>query len=566
VQQRPAGGQRIGGGAGGRGDDQAVGALAGDEVAVDLDPQFDHAGGGAAVDHHVVHGQRLEHALAVAHHAGVHQRALVFLVLAGQHGRQHGAVLVQRDVGDEAQPALVDADQGHAVAGQLAADAQHGAVAAHHQAQVAVRADGGDIQHRGVAGHARVAGGVAFHHHLAALGRQELRNVLQRGAVEAATRRRHRGVVLADQRDLPEDGFHRQITSLKFRRGLRTMKLDDRAKLLLKALIERYIAEGQPVGSRTLSRASGLELSPATIRNVMSDLEELGLVASPHTSAGRIPTARGYRLCSSTPCSRPSATTSPLRPAARPAAEGDRQRRADAVQPVAVRRRGGGAAPQLRVPPHRIPAAVGAALPGHHRVARRRRAEPGGVHTPADYTQSQLAEAANYLNAHYAGLAIEQVRERLKTEVEQLRGEIVVLMQTAVDASSEAMTAGPGGGGDLRRAQPAGRERLLQRHDAPAPAFELFEQKTQLMRLLDISSQAEGVRIFIGGESQVVPFEELSVVSAPYEVDGQVVGTLGVIGPTRMAYDRMIQIVDITSRLVSNALSHHKGPRRERRP
>jgi len=180
------------------------------------------------------------------------------------------------------------------------------------------------------------------------------------------------------------------------------------------------------------------------------------------------------------------------------------------------------------------------------------------VFTQADYTQSQLIEAANYLNTHYAGMAIEQVREQLKTKVDQLRGEIAVLMQTAVDAGSEA----------INQAQDelviSGERNLLAVSDFSSDmshlrrAFELFEQKTQIMRLLDVSSQAEGVRIFIGGESQVTPFEELSVVSAPYEVDGQVVGTLGVIGPTRMPYDRMIQIVDITSRLVSNALSHSK--------
>ncbi|HEX2544405.1 MAG TPA: heat-inducible transcriptional repressor HrcA [Ramlibacter sp.] len=334
------------------------------------------------------------------------------------------------------------------------------------------------------------------------------------------------------------------------------MKLDDRAKLLLKALIERYIAEGQPVGSRTLSRASGLELSPATIRNVMSDLEELGLVASPHTSAGRIPTARGYRLF---------------------------------VDTMLTARQGDLAAPVSLPPdqPQRVIAHAAQMLSNMSQfvgvvVAPRRSSvfrhieflrlserrflviivSPEGdvqnrvVHTAADYTQSQLAEAANYLNAHYAGLTMEAVRERLKSEVDQLRGEIATLMQTAVEASSEAMQE------DQEDVVISGERNLLSVTDFSGDmshlrrAFELFEQKTQLMRLLDVSSQAEGVRIFIGGESQVVPFEELSIVSAPYEVDGQVVGTLGVIGPTRMAYDRMIQIVDITSKLVSNALSH----------
>ena len=159
------------------------------------------------------------------------------------------------------------------------------------------------------------------------------------------------------------------------------------------------------------------------------------------------------------------------------------------------------------------------------------------------------------LNAHYAGLTIEEVRERLKTEVEQLRGEIATLMQAAVQAGSEAMEE------SQEQVVISGERNLLAVRDFSSDMgslrrlFDLFEQKTQLMRLLDVSSRAEGVRIYIGGDSMVVPYEELSVVSAPYEVDGQVVGTLGVIGPTRMAYERMIQIVDITSRLVSNALS-----------
>ncbi|MBC5763093.1 heat-inducible transcriptional repressor HrcA [Ramlibacter albus] len=334
--------------------------------------------------------------------------------------------------------------------------------------------------------------------------------------------------------------------------------LDERAKLLLKALIERYIAEGQPVGSRTLSRASGLELSPATIRNVMSDLEELGLVASPHTSAGRIPTARGYRLFVDTMLTARRDEFG----AAAPALPPDQPQKviANAAQLLSNMSQFVG----VVVAPRRSSVF-------HHieflRLSERRFlviiVSPDGdvqnrvVHTAADYTQSQLGEAANYLNANYAGLAIEEVRERLKNELDSLRGEIATLMQTAVQVSSEAMT-------QQDEVVISGERNLLSVSDFASDmshlrhAFELFEQKTQLMRLLDVSSQAEGVRIFIGGESQIVPFEELSVVSSPYEVDGQVVGTLGVIGPTRMPYDRMIQIVDITARLVSNALSHNR--------
>ena len=178
------------------------------------------------------------------------------------------------------------------------------------------------------------------------------------------------------------------------------------------------------------------------------------------------------------------------------------------------------------------------------------------IFTDIDHSQSQLIEAANFLNANYAGLAMEQVRERLKSEVDALRGEIGTLMQAAVNVGSE--------GEAQDEVVISGERNLLSVSDFSSDmgnlrrAFDLFEQKTQILRLMDFSSQAEGVRIYIGGESQVVPFEELSIVSSPYEVDGKVVGTLGVIGPTRMPYDRMIQIVDITSKLVSNALSHRR--------
>ena len=329
--------------------------------------------------------------------------------------------------------------------------------------------------------------------------------------------------------------------------------LDDRAKLLLKALVERYIADGQPVGSRTLSRASGLDLSPATIRNVMADLEELGLIASPHTSAGRIPTARGYRLFVDTMLTvqRDSVMPAQLAP------EQPQKVIANAAQLLSNLSQFVGVvmAPRrtsvfrhiefLRLSEKRFLVII---------VSPEGDVQNRVIFTEVDHSQSQLVEASNFLNAHYAGLAMEQVRERLKSEVDVLRGEIASLMQAAVNVGSEAQD----------EVVISGERNLLSVSDFSSDmgnlrrAFDLFEQKTQILRLLDISSQAEGVRIYIGGESQVVPFEELSIVSSPYEVAGKVVGTLGVIGPTRMPYDRMIQIVDITSKLVSNALSHRK--------
>ncbi|MDE2300256.1 MAG: heat-inducible transcriptional repressor HrcA, partial [Burkholderiales bacterium] len=303
-------------------------------------------------------------------------------------------------------------------------------------------------------------------------------------------------------------------------------------------------------------------------RNVMADLEELGLIVSPHTSAGRVPTARGYRLFVDTMLT------------ARPV-EGE------AALPALLAEIGGAAGETLQPDqPQRVIAQAATLLSnlssfvgvvtaprqssvyrhieflrlGERRVLVILVAPDGDVQnrvifTAQDYTQSQLIEASNYLTAHYAGLTIDDVRERLKTEVDALRSEIATLMQAAVQAGSEAHAD------SQEQVVISGERNLLTVRDFSSDMgslrklFDVFEQKTQLMRLLDVSSRAEGVRIYIGGESMVVPFEELSVVSAPYEVNGQIVGTLGVIGPTRMAYDRMIQIVDITSRLVSNALS-----------
>ena len=336
--------------------------------------------------------------------------------------------------------------------------------------------------------------------------------------------------------------------------------LDDRAKILLKALVERYIADGQPVGSRTLSRASGLDLSAATIRNVMADLEELGLIVSPHTSAGRVPTPKGYRLFVDTMLT------------ARPQGMGELSSEAHGqLQPDQPQRVIANAANILSSLSHFVGVVTAPRKASVFRHIEFLRlgdkrvlvilVSPDGdvqnrvIFTAEDFSQSQLVEATNILNAHYSGLTIEEMRERLRSEVDQLRGDIATLMQAAVQAGGEAMAE------SSDQLVLSGERNLLTVEDFSQDLgslrrmFDLFEQKTQLMRLLDGSSRADGVRIYIGGESQVVPFEALSVVTAPYEINGQVVGTLGVIGPTRMAYDRMIEIVDITSRLVTNVLS-----------
>ena len=338
--------------------------------------------------------------------------------------------------------------------------------------------------------------------------------------------------------------------------------LDDRAKLLLKTLVDRYIADGQPVGSRTLSKAAGLELSPATIRNVMSDLEELGLVTSPHTSAGRVPTARGYRLFVDTliTAEPESLTDSVPQPALALPLDQPQKVIANAAHMLSSLSQFVGVvmSPRhssafrhiefLRLSEKRILVII-VSLEGNvqNRV----------LFTDSDFTPSQLVEAGNYLNTHFSGLALEQVALRLKGEVENLRSEIAALMQAAIAASTEAAQD------EQNDVVIAGERNLLEVSDFAQDmsqlrrAFNLIEQKTLLMRLLDETSQAAGIRIYIGGENQSTPLEELSMVSAPYAVNGQVVGTLGVIGPTRMPYQRMIEIVDITSRMIGHALSPH---------
>ena len=335
--------------------------------------------------------------------------------------------------------------------------------------------------------------------------------------------------------------------------------MDKRAHELLKTLIERYISEGHPVGSRTLSRHSGLDLSAATIRNVMADLEEMGFVTSPHTSAGRIPTPRGYRLFVDT-----MLTIRPLEDiAAREASE--------EIQPDSPKRVIAAAAHVLS----NLSTFAGVVMSPKRtqifkqieflRLSEKRilliLVSPQGdvqnriLLTSQDYTPSQLIEASNYINSHYAGLDFESVRMRLRNELDGLRADISALMSQAIQASSSTLQEPQDGmviSGEKKLLEVG---ELVSDMDKIKRLFQVFEQRTSLMQLLDISSRADGVQIFIGGESALVPIDDMAVITAPYSVDGVVVGTLGVIGPTRMAYERVIPIVDITAKLLSSALS-----------
>jgi len=336
--------------------------------------------------------------------------------------------------------------------------------------------------------------------------------------------------------------------------------LDQRARILLKTLIERYIAEGQPVGSRALSKFSGLELSPATVRNVMSDLEEMGFIISPHTSAGRVPTPKGYRFFVDTLLT------------VRPIPQTEIHELEDHLQRHHPQRLIHSASSLLSGLTH----FAGVVVTPRRQPPRIRQIEflnlsdkrilliivttKGDVQnrilfTERNYSPSELTTAANYLTQNYTGLDFEEIRLRLHDELKQLRSDMLSLMTAAIDAGNEATAE------DSTQYVMSGERNLLEVEDLSSnmqrlrQLFSLFEQKTALIRLLDLSKRADGVQIFIGGESGLAPLDECSVITAPYEADGQVVGSVGVIGPTRMAYERIIPIVDITAKLLSSALS-----------
>ncbi|SFW19623.1 heat-inducible transcription repressor HrcA [Nitrosovibrio sp. Nv17] len=338
--------------------------------------------------------------------------------------------------------------------------------------------------------------------------------------------------------------------------------LNQREKILLKTLVERYISDGQPVGSRALSRFSGLDLSPATIRNVMADLEEMGFVASPHTSAGRVPTHRGYRFFVDTLL------------VVKPLDVIEISQLEDQLHPDHPSRLINSASQLLS----ELTRFAGMVVTPKRSSGVFRYIEFLALSekrillilvTPDDdvqnrvlladrpYSQAELVEAANFINQNYAGCTFDEIRVRIQSELKQLRHDMAHLMAAAIALGSEAAQE------NSEALVVAGERRLLDVQDLSGnmtslkKLFDLFERKTVLLQLLEFSRKAEGVQIFIGDESGVLTLDECSVVTAPYEVDGKVVGTVGVVGPTRMAYERVIPIVDATARLLSSALSHH---------
>ncbi len=336
--------------------------------------------------------------------------------------------------------------------------------------------------------------------------------------------------------------------------------MDKRAQILLKTLVEHYISDGQPIGSRTLLQHSGLDVSPATIRNVMSDLEQLGFIASPHTSAGRVPTQKGYRLFVDTlltvqPLENQqiqqlkSGLSSPNQNELIANAADMLSQLTQFAGLVMIPKRKALAFKHLEFLPLTEKRILVIIVTSDGNVQNRI------ILTEKPYSASELTQASNYFNANFSGQTFDVVQQKLRAELKQMQSDMNRLMTAALETSTNVA--------DSDGVVISGERNLLQIDDLSTNVnslrklFEIFERRTSLMQLLDNSQRAEGIQIFIGGESGYLPLDECSMITAPYEADGQVVGTLGVIGPTRMAYERVIPIVDVTAKLLSNALSNN---------
>ena len=338
--------------------------------------------------------------------------------------------------------------------------------------------------------------------------------------------------------------------------------ISDRAGVLLKTLVERHIRDGQPVGSRTLVEEAGLPVSAATIRNVMSDLEERGYLVSPHTSAGRIPTAMGYRLFVDS-----LLQVQPLEQEAVSVLRSELHPDKSATELVqsassllssitaqaglvTVPRQESGQLRQVEFLP----------LSGDRvlviLVINEREVQNRIIHTQRPFTEEQLREAATMVNQRFAGRPLQDVQEEILREMQEARSQIDGYMQAALDLANKALDQEPGEdeyvvAGESRLLGNATADEMLKLREL----FDAFEQKKDLLHLLERCTRADGVQVFIGEEAGYEVFGDYSVITSPYGDGAQTLGVLGVIGPTRMAYEKVIPIVDVTARMLSSALA-----------
>lgn len=344
---------------------------------------------------------------------------------------------------------------------------------------------------------------------------------------------------------------------------------DPRARQLLRTLIARHIRDGEPVGSQTLARHAGLDVSPATIRNILSDLEEVGLLSAPHTSAGRVPTPQGYRVFvdSLLQVKRlPEAELNRLRhelPAGGPKQSllGSASELVSAmthfVGVVSVPRREQFAFRHIDFVPLDGSRVLAILVFADNEVQNRI------IQTRRPFDAGELERVANYLNMQFAGRGLADMRAALLHEMRVAQDEMAALMAHTVELAEQALSPGED---DMLV---AGQTRLIGVQDLSdlerlRELFEAFARKREILQLLERTAKAPGVRIFIGEETGMAPLEGVSLVTAPYNTGGQTLGVLGVIGPTRMAYDRVIPIVQAAADVLGAALGGEAALNRER--
>ena len=339
-------------------------------------------------------------------------------------------------------------------------------------------------------------------------------------------------------------------------------EISERAQILLKVLVERHIRDGQPVGSRTLVKEAGLPVSAATVRNVMSELEERGLLHSPHTSAGRVPTAMGYRLFVDT-----LLKVQPLEDEAVSALRAELNPDKSSVELVqsasSLLSSISAQAGLVTVPRQealQLRQVEFLPLSGDRvlviLVINEREVQNRIIHVQRPFTEAQLRDAAAMVNQRFSGHPLHLVQERILAEMQEARSQIDSYLEAALDLASKALEQGESNeeyvvAGESRLLDNATAEEMLKLREL----FDAFEQKKDLLHLLERCSRADGVQIFIGEEAGYEVFGDYSVVTAPYSDGARTLGVLGVIGPTRMAYERVIPIVDVTARMLSSALS-----------
>jgi heat-inducible transcriptional repressor len=593
VDDGPATGQRVGGGAGGAGHHESIAAVGIDVAAIHAGLEVEDAAGFPLGEHHIVEGELTDFAAIRGNHPRVEQWPMVGLTAAfkrGVHALEH---VLRHDISEETKPAPVDSQHRSAAGSEKAGRVEqraispddNGKLGSRHQIIVVdyrdqiAEIDTGRraLDQRGEAARAQmrqqrgcgIAHGGFFEPPQEGAGVDRAAHVLPvykgryggHGPFFAGYVRNAVACITLDRE------WHARIACPTPMESRDESQLSDRAQQLLKVLIESYIRDGQPVGSRSLSRESGMSLSSATIRNVMADLEAFGFVSSPHTSAGRVPTPKGYRFFID--------TLLQVQPLERVAADELRSQLQSSEDPRTLV----SMASQLLSNVTQMAGVVSMQTPRPASLTHiefmplseqrllailvfdNREVQNRVVHLERQVSPEDLRRAATALNEQFLGRTLEQVRQELIDQLSEMREH---LNQGMVDTISVAqqLFAGEPRRNDMELVI-AGETKLmgfaeLSSVEKLRRLFEAFNEKRTILQLLDMSLRGQGVQIFIGRESGYQILDDCSVVTAPYSSDTGAVGVIGVIGPTRMSYERVIPVVDLTAKLLGAALNSRR--------